>query len=205
MAGEALQNIMKNRSTIRRIMSMDSNGTMDRMIENAVSNGSASRTEDGLNYIGGTTNFNSRQGDMVLSEAAIQKSKLPPQIIESMKKNPLQIKQQASVLDSLNLDSLSVLREEKSQQPQTPQPNGAIDYSLIKTIINEAVHENVKRYMTALSKKIFTENLSGTNNIQAVKFGDKFSFITENGDVYEATLKYKTNLNTKTEKKTKKQ
>jgi hypothetical protein len=145
------------------------------------------------------------QGGTVLSEKVMRKSKLPQKIIESIQKNPLNINPHTSVLDGLNLSSLTELREETQQQaPVSQQVGGVIDYSLLKTIINEAVHENVKRYMTVLSKKLLTENtnVNDTNTIQAVKFGDKFSFITENGDVYEATLKYKTNLN---KKKTKKQ
>ncbi len=208
MAGEALQNLMRNRNAIRRIMSMDNNGTMDKIMENALTNGVVTRTEDGvaynptLNQDGSSATRN--QGGMVLSEKAIKKSKLPQKVIESMQKNPLNINPQASVLDGLNLSSLTELREETQHQAPTPQPaGGVIDYSLLKTIINEAVHENVKRYMTVLSKKLLTENvnINGTNTIQAVKFGDKFSFITENGDVYEATLKYKTNLNAKKTKK----
>ena len=208
MAGEALQNILKNRSAIRKIMSMDSNGSMNKIFENALTNGSVSMSEDGVVYNPKPTNNTPSQGnDLVLSEAAIKKSKLPPQVIESIRKTPLMAKPQTSVLDSLNLSSLNELREEKIPQAPTPQPSSTIDYSLLKTIINEAVHENVKRYMTALSKKLLTESanpVNDSNNIQALKFGDKFSFITENGDVYEATLKYKTNLNTETEKKAKK-
>ncbi len=211
MAEGALQNIMRNRNAIRRIMSMDKNGTMDRIMEDAITNGVVTRTEDGVNY--NPTNSQDKpnvmpnQGGMVLSEKAMRKSKLPQKIIESIQKNPLNIsiKPQASVLDGLNLNSLTELREETQQQTPAPQQvAGVIDYSLLKTIINEAVHENVKRYMTVLSKKLLTENTNAesTNTIQAVKFGDRFSFITENGDVYEATLKYKTNLN---KKKTKKQ
>lgn len=209
MAEEALQNIMRNRSAIRRIMSMDKNGTMDRIMEDAITNGVVTRTEDGVNYNPtnrqDNPNVMPNQGGTVLSEKAMRKSKLPQKIIESIQKNPLNINPHTSVLDGLNLSSLTELREETQQQaPASQQVGGVIDYSLLKTIINEAVHENVKRYMTVLSKKLLTENtnVNDTNTIQAVKFGDKFSFITENGDVYEATLKYKTNLN---KKKTKKQ
>lgn len=208
MAEEALQNIMRNRSTIRRIMSMDKNGTMDRIMEDAITHGVVTRTEDGVNYNPTNSqhkpNVTPNQGSMVLSEKVMRKSKLPQKVIESIQENPLNINPRTSVLDGLNLSSLTELREETQHQAPTPQPAvGVIDYSLLKTIINEAVHENVKRYMTALSKKLLTENVNvnDTNTIQAVKFGDKFSFITENGDVYEATLKYKTNLNAKKTKK----
>ena len=51
-----------------------------------------------------------------------------------------------------------------------------------------------------MTKKLMTESAKSDNSIQAIKVGDKLSFITENGDVYEATLKYKTNINTKTKK-----
>ena len=80
---------------------------------------------------------------------------------------------------------------------------GSIDYSLLRTIINEAVQENVKKYVSAMTKKLMNESVKNEGTVQAVKIGDKFSFITENGDVYEATLKFKTNLNEQTKNKKK--
>lgn len=201
MAANALNNLMANRNTIRKLMAMDSNGQMDKMLESAKNNGSVSYSQDGVNYtpkMGGN-------GKVVVNEGVMQNSKMPRSVLESFKQNPgTPLEMPTSVLDSLELESLDVLRNENAvNESVTPQQvaNGAIDYSLLRTIINEAVHENVKKYVSAMTKKLMTESTKGVGTVQAVKIGDKFSFITENGDVYEATLKFKTNLNEQTKKK----
>ena len=90
----------------------------------------------------------------------------------------------------------------KESSPTVQQQNisSGIDYSLLRTIINEAVQENVKKYMSAMTKKLINEgagNIGNNDNIQAIKLGESFSFITKNGDVYEAKLTKKYNINDK--------
>ena len=83
------------------------------------------------------------------------------------------------------------------QQPAMTQIGG-VDYSLLKTIINEAVQENVKKYMSALSKKLISEGIGGKGNeIQAIKIGKKLSIITENGDIYSSSLQKMGNVRDK--------
>ena len=211
MAADALTNLMQNRDVIKKIMAMDSNGKMDRMVENAVLNGNMSYNSEGANYTPQTrltNNFGDIDTPVMVNETVMKKSKMPKAVLESFKANPGNTSLTPSVLDTLNLQPLNEIRKESRVQEQSIQSNGSvIDYSLLRTIINDAVQENVKKYISALSKKLLSEgvNVNGTNDntVQAVKFGEKFSFITENGDVYEATLKYKTNLNTKNDKKKK--
>lgn len=212
MAADSLNNLMKNRDTIRRIMAMDSNGQMDNMLENAVKNGSVSYNQDGVSYTPSHRTFGD-SGKVVVNEEVMKKSRMPKSVLESFKQNPgTSTEMPKSVLDGLGLETLQEMRNESIQMEPMKQVGnnvGGIDYSLIRTIINEAVQENVKKYISALSKKLISEGVSvgnNTNTVQAVKLGEKFSFITENGDVYEATLSYKTNLNEQASKskKTKK-
>lgn len=209
MPAETLSNLMKNRENIRRIMAMDSNGKMDTMLENAVKNGSVSYTDDGVTYKPKRKQVNDNR--VVVNEQIMKNSRMPKAILESFQSNPgieapSEYSPSCSVLDGLGLESLDELRNERSQQEMIREntTTGPIDYSLLRTIINEAVQENVKKYISALTKKLLSEGVTVGGNsgstVQAIKLGENFSFINENGDVYEATLKYKTNLNTKKDK-----
>ena len=211
MAADTLNKLVQNRDTIRKIMAMDSNGKMDTMLENAVKTGNVSFSQDGVNY-NGSSNYND-DGRVVVNEEIMKNSRMPKKILESFQQNPgTSTKMPTSILDGLELKSLDEMRNESSNNnitmnPMTQTGGNVIDYSLLRTIINEAVQENVKKYMSALSKKLLSEGVNLNNpsdTIQAVKLGKKFSFITENGDVYEATLAYKTNINESKNKKTKK-
>ena len=217
MASNAITNLINNRNTIRRLMTMDSNGEMNKIVENNKKNGKLIYNEDGVSYTQNQQQLTeddiknriSRDSRVFINEEVMKKSKLPKSVLESFKKEPgtpfsLDAPVQTSVLDGLDLHTLEELREETTKKTGTneQQSTGAIDYSLLRTIINEAVQENVKKYVSAMTKKLMTESAKtgNSNSIQAIKVGDKFSFITENGDVYEATLKFKTNINTKGKK-----
>lgn len=194
MGINSLNNLVKNRDAIRKIMAMDSNGNMNKILEGAKQDGSVSYGEDG------SVNYNPKRNnnyDNAITNENIAASKLPKTILESFKKNPgAPMEMPASILDTIDVKPIQQIRENKNNQDNNTQfPNGNIDYSLMKTIINESIRENLKKYISSATKKIITESMSNGNNVQAVKLGEKFSFITQNGDVYEATLKYKTNIN----------
>lgn len=90
--------------------------------------------------------------------------------------------------NSNNLPTQNVINE---------QTTNGVDYGLIKTIIESVV----KKYANALNKRIISENKStakgNISELKAMKIGNKFSFISENGDVYEAKLVYKGNIKDK--------
>jgi hypothetical protein len=218
MAADTLNNLVKNRENIRRIMRMDSNGQMKTMLESAIKSGRISYDQDGmavLNQQSSPMQLNEQTGTqantVVVNEEVMKKSKLPLAVLESFKENPGIPVQSgiptppASVLDGLGLETLEQLRNENVHQDKETMvtESHTIDYSLLRTIINEAVQENVKKYVSSMCKKLISEGVgSGQDNmVQAVKIGNKFSFITENGDVYEATLQYKTNISEQTSKK----
>lgn len=127
---------------------------------------------------------------------ASSKSKLPKEILESFSKD--YIDQSAFDPRLANLGDISIPKKKIIEQTQvTPvieaKQSGGVDYEIIKSI----VESSVKKYMGALSKKLLNEAKQNNNNgIAAIQFlGDKFSFIMKNGDLYEATLKFKQNLN----------
>lgn len=207
MAQDSLQKMVQNRNTIRRIMAMDSGGQMNKLLENAKTSGRVVYDNDGgVTYnkpVQQDVPMKSSEGSLVVNEETMKAHpKMAKAILESFRENPgTPIDMPKSVLDGLGLERLDEIRQETEQikmEPMTKMGNGGgVDYSLIRTIVNEAVQENVKKYMSALSKKLISEGVvaGGGSSVQALKIGDKFSFITENGDVYEATLEWKTNLN----------
>lgn len=143
-----------------------------------------------------------QQTQIAQSPVAKSSSKLPKEILESMTNNPIDTSifdPNRSVLDRASVQNLpkvskkvenknNIVTEQVAQQQTTQQ----IDYSLIKSIVEECV----RKYAGAISKKILKESKGeGLSELKAMKVGNKFSFITENGDVYEATLKFKKNIN----------
>ena len=123
----------------------------------------------------------------------INMSKLPKEIVESMVGSPIQ--QEVSVLDNIydfnniiehKKDTISEIKEDKSIQP--------IDYSIIRMICEDTM----KKYVGHLKKAILTETKNNsTSSLKAMKSGDKFSFINDQGDIFEAKLEYKGNINKK--------
>lgn len=126
--------------------------------------------------------------------------RLPSEIIESFSKNFIN-ENEMPILDRLGVtDGYQKIEPQNTIQPtltENASNVGKIDYELIKTI----VEGTVKKYMSAATKKLLNEQKSLLNengNIAALQFtGDKFVLITKGGDLYEAKMEYKKNINKK--------
>ena len=206
MGQNAIRNLVGNRDAIRRIMAMDADGSMDRMVETARSNGSLTFDGEGGSYSGsGKQGQLQDMGSVVVNEQVMQSHRhMPKAVLESFRQNPGK-EASISVLGGLDISQFqkqqsqkNVVQEHMVQQQQAMTQIGGVDYSLLKTIINEAVQENVKKYMSALSKKLISEGIGGKGNeIQAIKIGKKLSIITENGDIYSSSLQKMGNVRDK--------
>ena len=206
MGKNAIRNLVGNRDAIRRIMAMDANGSMDRIVETARSNGSLTFDGEGGSYSGsGKQGQLQDMGSVVVNEQVMQGHiHMPKAVLESFRQNPGK-EASISVLGGLDISQFqkqqsqkNVVQEHMVQQQQAMTQVGGVDYSLLKTIINEAVQENVKKYMSALSKKLISEGVGGKGNeIQAIKIGKKLSIITENGDIYSSSLQKMGNVRDK--------
>lgn len=206
MGKNAIRNLVGNRDAIRRIMAMDADGSMDRMVESARSNGSLTFDGEGGSYSGsGKQGQLQDMGSVVVNEQVMQGHRhMPKAVLESFRQNPGK-EASISVLGGLDISQFqkqqpqkNVVQEHMVQQQQAMTQVGGVDYSLLKTIINEAVQENVKKYMSALSKKLISEGVGGKGNeIQAIKIGKKLSIITENGDIYSSSLQKMGNVRDK--------
>ena len=206
MGQNAIRNLVGNRDAIRRIMAMDADGSMDRIVESARSNGSLTFDGEGGSYSGsGKQGQLQDMGSVVVNEQVMQSHRhMPKAVLESFRQNPGK-EASISVLGGLDISQFqkqqsqkNVVQEHMVQQQQAMTQVGGVDYSLLKTIINEAVQENVKKYMSALSKKLISEGVGGKGNeIQAIKIGKKLSIITENGDIYSSSLQKMGNVRDK--------
>ena len=206
MGQNAIRNLVGNRDAIRRIMAMDADGSMDRMVETARSNGSLTFDGEGGSYSGsGKQGQLQDMGSVVVNEQVMQGHRhMPKAVLESFRQNPGK-EASISVLGGLDISQFqkqqsqkNVVQEQMVQQQPSMTQIGGVDYSLLKTIINEAVQENVKKYMSALSKKLISEGVGGKGNeIQAIKIGKKLSIITENGDIYSSSLQKMGNVRDK--------
>ena len=116
-------------------------------------------------------------------------SKLPQAIVESMMNHQID----TSCLDPNGMTNVMKLVEQNAPQVKKqvikedkviPSAASGIDYSLIKTIVNECISsqmENIKQTLLNESTvKAFT-----------IKDGNKVQFLSKNGDLYEGELKLK--------------
>ena len=139
------------------------------------------------------------QNRLIQKEAPRAAKFLPKEIVEAFKQNPIG----NDTIDTSN-EEVQEVKQIMKNSNNLPTQNGineqttnGVDYGLIKTIIESAV----KKYANALNKRIISENKStakgNISELKAMKIGNKFSFISENGDIYEAKLVYKGNIKDK--------
>lgn len=216
---ENISRFMNAKDRARKLIQMDANGTLDEVAYNAKSEGKFSYNEEGLvdTTIMEHTNMKdlNQYNNIQPQDFQINKSKLPVEILESFKSKQIDTtllnggmgKSNGSVLDQLNiLTNGKVLQEETIQKPQQkqivqetvqvqPQITSTVDYSMIKMIVEDCM----RKYTSALKKQILSESKTtqDSGTLQAMKIGNKFSFIDSKGNVYEATLTKKGNINEK--------
>ena len=217
---ENISRFMNAKDRARKLIQMDANGTLDEVKKNAESNGKLSYDSEG--YVNSTImEQNSTPKDLNQynniqpQDFHINKSKLPVEILESFKSKQIDTtllnggmgKSNGSVLDQLDmLTNGKILQQENVQKPQQkqivqetvqvqPQVTSTVDYSMIKMIVEDCM----RKYTSALKKQILSESKTTQDNVtlQAMKIGNKFSFIDSSGNLYEATLKKIKNLNKK--------
>lgn len=125
------------------------------------------------------------------------RSGLPMEILESFGNTDINYEKldpNQSVLDLIGVEPKDSIKQNVIKETTSNNySNSNVDYSLIKSIVESAV----KKYIGGYTKKLLEEGKKTQVNdpVKAIKIGDKFSFITENGDIYEAKLVFKKNIN----------
>ena len=138
-----------------------------------------------------------------IQQSNIKNTNIPTEIFESMTNNVFDTKPLSngmpelggSVLDNLKIQPKQTKKIVNEQIMQPQQISSNIDYSLIKTIVEDCV----KKYSSALKKSILNESKElmkeNVGTLQAMKLGNKFSFVDDEGNLYEAKLTFIKNLN----------
>lgn len=216
---ENISRFINAKDRARKLIQMDANGTLDNIKKNAMEEGKISYGENGdVNTTiieHNTQNDLNKYNNAPIQDFKINKSKLPLEILESFKSKQIDTsllnggmtKSNGSVLDQLDvLTNGQILQQETIQKPQKkqivqenikvqPQVTTNVDYSMIKMIVEDCM----RKYTSALKKQILNESKTtqDVGTLQAMKIGNKFSFIDSKGNIYEATLTKKGNINEK--------
>ena len=125
-------------------------------------------------------------------------SNMPKEIIESFSKNYIDqtaFNPNKSVLDTLGMtgDTLQPINENNQSQSSSNGNGSKVDYEIIKGIVEGAV----KKYVSALGKKMLNESKSSMNmdEINAIQITDKkIAIITKDGNLFEGKLVFKKNI-----------
>lgn len=203
----------------RKIMQMDRSGELDKIRDNAARSGKLSMNE-GIEPVAEMP-MNAYPQAPQMSQMpqyipqtqpmGMGSSKLPSAILESFKNKQIDtsvmgLSTTGSVLDRINFNTQGALFEQTQPKQEVkevkvvteqtqPTVSTSVDYSMIKMIVEECM----RKYSSALKKTIINESKTTSNEgtLKAMKVGDKFSFITDNGDLYEAKLTFIKNINKK--------
>lgn len=112
---------------------------------------------------------------------------LPQEILESFRKTPSlsgEVNMQQRTLNDLNI-SIPKQQPQQIVKENIYVPNNtSIDYSLIKTIVNECISSQ----MESIKQTLLNES---TVKAFTIKDGNKVQFLSKNGDLYEGELKLK--------------
>lgn len=209
---EQIQRFMIAQERAKKLIQMDVNGDMKKYAAKARESAVASLNENAETPLQTAPQAPQTQPRDFAINVNKTNSKLPKEILESFKTKqidatPLGYGVSSSILDEVNYRTQGKLyKEETTSTPQpqqqiietvqaTPTVQTNVDYSMIKMIVEECM----RKYVGSLKKTILNEskNNISTDELKAMKIGDKFSFITKNGDLYEAELKFIKNLNKK--------
>lgn len=76
--------------------------------------------------------------------------------------------------------------EQLKQRSSSGAVGGGVDYSLIKTIVEGVVNDKLKSFKEELGTL-----QQASNNVIIMTFKDGFLYVTEDGKVYECTMKFK--------------
>ena len=194
----------------KRITQMDVNGQLNEVANRARENGKMEYNDENIQYL---------QENQVPKAQTIQsmpntihapkRNGIPKEIFESFSKNqidtsPLNVS--TSILDQIGITNKQTVQSKKATLNENKQPvrnvvseqnissNTGVEYSLIRMIVEDVV----KKSMASLSKKMLTESKKNLNEqVKIINIGDKFSFVTDNGDLYEAKLVFKKNIKKK--------
>jgi hypothetical protein len=129
---------------------------------------------------------------MKLIKLKLQGQQLPVVLPPIMKQPPMS----GDGVDNtpLGVTTQKLMENMKKSRPAQQTPvmqtpvTGGIDYSLIKSLIDESVARNLKEI---LGNGMLNESAAPRMMAMAIKSGNKFQFLDSKGNIYEGVLKLK--------------
>lgn len=197
----------------KKLMQLESNGAIDKIASDPQfkANIDASLTSSDVvlsESMMTTARDKSKQGPIVSRQMGNNANNVPQAIREAFMNNPIDdsVLYDAMAGDGRDISFLTEGIEEQKQivkpsqnvrqivsesmgsQPQVQYAASAqVDYPMIRTIVEEIV----RKYAVSLNKKIISEGkqTQTTPTINTIALGETFKFLTQDGTIYECTMK----------------
>ena len=201
MESSRIENLVEKLNKAKQVMDITTTKEFD---EYAKQISNSNNVDDIPSYSINENNTNI--SNKTISGNSYKFSKLPKEIIESIKENPLNIEESSNnaidelakrasskmkIGESENIQSKNTKFSEfmANRSPSIAQTLPQIDYSLLKLIINDAIKEN----LSEMKKNMINES-SGGSNVKCLKIGNSIQFLDSDGNLYEAKLVFKKNI-----------
>jgi len=204
-AEERKARIAAARNNSLRLMKMDANGTLDKIIEGKSGDINDSLISENANVTTESLMSSKRQDRMQSAPTGrmgVAAANVPSVIRESFQSQPpvSEGMTTSSVLDDVfNLDIVQpsvtkpIMEEvQRPQQQQIQTINSGVDYPMIRTIVEDIV----RKYAQSLKKNMLNESTGGAE-VNTIALGKTFKFLDNKGNIYECQMKKVGNINNK--------
>lgn len=185
-----------------RLMQMDANGTLDKLMEGRADEINDSLTSTDANVTSASlmsTKREDRMNRMPTGRMGVAAANVPSIIRESFQNQPPVSENMttSSVLDDMfSLEDLQPQRKQQITEQVAPVQQsfttGGVDYPMIRTIVEDIV----RKYAQSLKKNLVTEGVGGAE-VNTIALGKTFKFLDNKGNIYECTMKKVGNINNK--------
>jgi hypothetical protein len=186
-----------------RLMQMDANGTLDKLMEGRADEINNSLTSTDANVTSSSLMSSKREdrmNRMPTGRMGVAAANVPSVIRESFQNQPPMSEDVAasSVLDDVfGLENLQPQRKQQITEQVSPvqqsyATGGSVDYPMIRTIVEDIV----RKYTQSLKKNLVTEGTGGAE-VNTIALGKTFKFLDSKGNIYECTMKKVGNINKK--------
>jgi hypothetical protein len=186
-----------------RLMQMDANGTLDKLMEGRADEINNSLTSTDANVTSSSLMSSKREdrmNRMPTGRMGVAAANVPSVIRESFQNQPPVNENMtaSSVLDDVfSLEDLQPQRKQQITEQVAPAQQsyttgGGVDYPMIRTIVEDIV----RKYAQSLKKNLVTESTGGAE-VNTIALGKTFKFLDSKGNIYECTMKKVGNINKK--------
>ena len=213
-----MSSLQSSLSRASKLMQLESSGALDKIAKGVRDDiGSELLGEGSMDAASLMTTNVPKRGSMPIQQREVSSSaskNIPSAILESFKSNPIDdtALYNGIASDSGSLDFLTEGLQTPQQQPQRQQVRESvsrivseglgqqtntvqqgIDYPMIRTIVEDIV----RKYAQSLNKRIISENKQSVNEVNTIALGKTFKFLSNDGTIYECTMKKVGNINDK--------